>query len=208
MIRQYPVIFLLACFSAAAVAQPAAEEESNPVFKKENLFAGGGVTASIFNNITVLGINPYFGYSVTRWMDAAVSMNFNYISERNYVIDGDKVRQTILAPGAFMRLYPFKFLYAEVQFERNFVHQKYIPAPYSGYAEEKVKYNVNTLLAGIGYASDREEDDDEFFFISLSADLLRKYGSPYTTSNNNIFPILKAGVNIKLFPYHHKKKKH
>jgi hypothetical protein len=117
------------------------------------------------------------------------------------------VRQTIFAPGALVRLYPLKFLYIESQFEGNFIKQKYIPSPNSGYSEEKISYNVNTLLTGIGYASDREYDDDEFYYISISFDLLKKLGSPYTSNRNNPFPIVRAGYNIKLFPNHKKKKR-
>ncbi len=200
-------VVLLIGFSATAFSQPVKDTaEETRGFKKENLFAGGGFTVSYFSGITVLGINPYFGYSVTKWMDAAVSMNVNYISQSNYIEDGDRVRQTIFAPGALVRLYPVKFLYAEAQFEHNFIKQKYLPAPNSGYSEGKINYNVNTLLAGIGYASDREYDDDEFYYLSISFDLLKKPGSPYTNNNNNPFPIIRAGYNIKLFPNHRKKK--
>ena len=205
--NKFLLTILLATFSMLAFSQVEKnDEEDSRVFKKENLFAGGGVTVSYFNGVTVLGINPYAGYSITKWLDASVSMNVNYISQSNYLLDGDRVHQTILAPGALVRVYPLKFLYAETQFEHNIIKQKYVPAPNSGYMEDKINYNVNSLLTGIGYASDREYDDDEFYYISISFDLLRRPGSPYTSSRDNPFPIIRAGYNIKLFPNHKKKK--
>ena len=189
---------LLFYFSPFLAHAQAAEEDTR-TFKKELLFSGGSVSLGFFNNITMLGASPHFGYSITKWLDAAVSMNVNFIQQRNYFYTDDKVRQMIYAPGAFVRLYPFHFLYAEAHFERNFISQRYIYPPSYNAGDEKIKYNVNTLLAGIGYASDREFDEDEFFYISVSMDLLKKYGSPYTSQNNNPLPVIRAGVNIKLY---------
>jgi hypothetical protein len=195
-------------FTACAQEKQAEEDTDTRTFKKELLFAGGGISVSFFNNITMLGVSPHFGYSITSWLDAAVSMNVNYISQRNYFYDDDKVRQMIYAPGAFVRLYPFKFLYAEAHFERNFISQRYIYPSNFNAPDEKIKYNVNTMLIGLGYASDRDFDDDESFYISLSMDVLRHYGSPYTSVHNNPIPIIRAGVNMRLFHAPRKKRKH
>ena len=201
--KKFVVTIIIAGFSFGAVAQKEVEEApEKKLFKKENCFAGGNVTISFFNNVTILGINPYFGYSITKWLDAAVSMNVNYISQRNYFIDNDKVRQTIYAPGALLRIYPVKFLYAEGQFEHNFIRQKYIPPASSGYFNQQFNYQVNTLLVGIGYASEREYDDDEFYYFSISLDALQLPGSPYTNGKQHALPIIKAGYNVKLFQGH------
>ncbi len=197
------LITLTASFPLSIFAQNKNEEEpEKKLFKKENFFAGGNVNISFFNNATILGINPYFGYSITKWLDAAVSMNVNYICQRNYFIDNDKVRQAIYAPGAIVRIYPVKFLYGEAQYEHNFIRQKYITPSNSGYFNEKFNYQVNTLLVGIGYASEREYDDDEFYYFSISFDALLLPGSPYTNNKGNALPIIKAGYNIKLFQGH------
>lgn len=203
--------FLLANIFAfifiAAIAQnvPAVESD-NKFFKQENFFAGGNVSILFFNNATFLGINPYFGYNITKWLDAAVSMNVNYISQRNYFIDNDKIRQTIYAPGTLLRIYPVKFLYAEGQFEHHFIHQKYIPPSNSGNFNQQFNYQVNTLLVGLGYASEREYDDDEFYFFSVSIDALLLPGSPYTNGNQHPYPIIKAGYNVKLFQGHKRRR--
>ena len=121
-------------------------------FKKENLFTGGDVTASFFNGTTVLGIDPYFGYSLNRWIDVAAIINFNYTSERDYQVYGDKLRQTIYGPGAFVRIFPFNFLFAQAQYEYNLIHLKYIPANNSGYVPSKLHLHANSLLLGGGYS--------------------------------------------------------
>ncbi len=109
------------------------DETKEKGFKKENFFTGGSITASFFSGGTVLGITPYFGYSINRFVDVAVSANFNYTSQRDYQVYGDKVRQTVYGPGAFVRLFPVKFLFAQAQYEHNFIKFKYIPAQNSGF---------------------------------------------------------------------------
>ena len=198
--------FLCAGIHAQVKQREEDDEEERKGFKKELLFSGGSVSLYFFNKATVLGVSPHLGYSITRWLDAAVSMNVNYISQRNYIFDNDRIRQLIYAPGAFVRLYPVHFLYAEAHFERNFINQKYIYPPTLYGPDEKINYKVNTLLAGIGYASDRQFDEDEFYYVSLSMDVLRKRGSPYTSARNNPYPIVRAGVNIKLFRPPHRRR--
>jgi hypothetical protein len=64
--KKIPLSILFVIISLAAAAQYEKEEsnEKQKGFKKENLFTGGSVTASFFSGGTVLGITPYFGYSV------------------------------------------------------------------------------------------------------------------------------------------------
>ncbi|MEO6546878.1 MAG: hypothetical protein ABIN94_02725 [Ferruginibacter sp.] len=174
-------------------------EESSGGFKKENLFTGGNVNASFFNGTTALGVTPYFGYSITNWLDAAVSLNFNYISQRDVYTYGDKERQTILGPGAFVRIFPVKFLFAQAQFEHNFLTQKYIPASNSSYNRDKFTTDVNSLLLGIGYASGREQYNKSYYYISLSFDVLKLANSPYVDNLQRSIPIINAGFNIALF---------
>lgn len=178
------------------------EEESDEIrggFKKENLFTGGNVNASFFNGTTALGVSPYFGYSVTKWLDAAVSVNFNYISQRDVYTYGDKVRQTIIGPGAFVRVFPVKFLFAQAQIEHNFITEKYVKADNSTYNRDKFKTDVNSLLLGVGYASGREKDNNTYYYISLSFDVLKLANSPYVDNLQRNIPIINAGFNIALF---------
>ncbi len=178
------------------------EEEKTGGFKKENLFTGGSVTASFFNGATVLGISPYFGYSLNKYMDVAVSMNFNYTSQRDYAEYGDKLRQTVYGPGAFVRLYPVRFLFAQAQYEHNFIRLKYIPANNGYYLPQTETIDANSLLVGGGYTSGREGNGSSFYYVSILWDVTKVAESPYVDGLQRPFPIIRAGYNIALFQGH------
>ena len=191
-------ILLLQLFSVDAQKSDSTVHANNK-FDKEKLSIGGDLTAQFYNGVTVLGINPYLSYSLYKWLDVAFDMNVSYYSQRDYPDAGDKIRQIIYAPGVFTRIYPVHFLFLHAQYEHNFVTQKYIPNPTYGFAEEKYKYDVNSLLLGLGYSSDRDPDDNTFYYISIMFDVLHLPGSPYTNSYGDVTPIYKAGFNFKLF---------
>ena len=104
------------------------EDEKKGGFKKENMFVGGNVNLGFSNSSTVLGISPYIGYSLNKYLDVAFSTNVSYTSVRDYNQLGDKIRQTIYGPGAFVRVFPFRFLFAQAQYEFNLINYRYIPA--------------------------------------------------------------------------------
>jgi hypothetical protein len=200
--------FLLMVAVIAVNAQD--EEERDGGFKKENLFTGGSVTLSFFNGQTVLGANPVFGYRLSDWADAGISVNYVYNSSRDYYEFDDKLRQTVFGPGVFARLYPVKFLFVQGQLEHNFITQKYTPRAGSvSYISDKIKTDVSSLLLGAGFASGREPGSNTFYYISLLFDVLKNYNSPYVNVNYNpdnpaqqrvtMQPIIRAGVNIGLF---------
>jgi hypothetical protein len=186
-------------------------DETKGKFKKENLFTGGGVTVSFSNYTTVLGASPVLGYSVTRWLDAGIVFNFNYASQRHltyynpntnqYFVSDDKLRQTVFGPGAFVRAYPLKFLFVQVQGEYNFINQKIIYD--NGAPSDKSGLSATSFLIGAGYCNGREGIGNLFYYVSISADIARNRNSPYveeTASGNvNILPIIRAGLQIPLF---------
>jgi hypothetical protein len=196
-------VIFLALISSFYAANAQDEEkrgnEKKGGFKKENLFVGGDVALGFSNISTTLGASPYFGYSINKYIDVAASFNFTYTSQRDYPAYGDKIRQTIYGPGAFARIYPLKFLFAQAQFEHNFVRQKYFPGSNSPYAADLTHVDANSLLVGAGYAGGRDEDNKNFYYISISWDLIRNENSPYVDGLGRAVPIIKAGYNIALF---------
>jgi hypothetical protein len=190
------IIFITA-FSA--FAQEEEEEVKKKFFKKENCFAGGDITASFFNGGTVLGIGPYFGYSINRFVDVALTTNLNYTSQRDYQVLGDKVRQTVYGGGGFVRLFPVKFLFAQAQYEHNFIKLKYIPANGSGFTPETNKIDGNSFLVGGGYCNGRQGTGDVFYYFSVVWDISRLETSPYVDNLQRSIPIVRAGVQIPLF---------
>lgn len=197
--KQLLVVSILFLAGINLHAQDDEKVEGSGGFKKENLFTGGNVNASFFNGTTALGVSPYFGYSITNWLDAAASLNFSYISQRDNIVYGDKIRQTILGPGAFVRIFPVKFLFAQAQYEHNFITERYLPVTNSGYDKSKSKRDVNSMLLGIGYASGREKDNNTYYYISLSFDVLKQPNSPYVDNLQRTIPVINAGFNIALF---------
>jgi hypothetical protein len=183
----------------------AQDEEQEKGFKKENLFTGGSITVSFYSGGSVLGGNPMFGYKLANWADAGISLNYVYSSSRDNVSLNDKFHQQVLGPGVFARLYPFRFLYLEGQFEHNFISQKYI---YPDGTENKTKADANSLLVGGGIAQGRQPGSTTFFYISILVDVLKEPNSPYVNNiydpsgallRTDLIPIIRAGVNIGLF---------
>ena len=80
-----------------------AQDQKAGGFNQANLFTGGNVTASFFTGGTVLGVSPHLGYSLTPWLDAAFSFNLIYTGQTDPY--GNKLRQTNIGPGAFVRLF-------------------------------------------------------------------------------------------------------
>lgn len=192
------LVLTLICFLSSVMAQDDKEVVKRN-FKKENLFTGGNLTASFFNGTTVLGLSPYFGYSLNRFVDVAASINFNYTSQRDYQEYGDKARQTVYGPGAFVRLFPVKFLFGQAQYEHNFIQLKYIPAANGTYLPSTSHSDVNSLLVGGGYTSGRDEGNNTYFYFSILWDVARNPESPYVDGLGRNFPVIRAGVNVGLF---------
>lgn len=210
------MLVLYAALTSAAAAQYEKEDTGEKKgFKKENLFTGGGLVVSFSNYTTVLGASPIIGYSLTNWIDAGLSLNFVYSSNRHvtysyydpytgltqYFVSDDKLKQTVTGPGAFLRIYPAKFLFVQGQFEKNFISQKITYA--NGYPSEKQRLSAPSFLVGAGYCSGRYGKGSLFYYVSLMVDVAKDKDSPYTEvlSNGrvNVLPVVRAGLQIPLF---------
>ncbi|MFM2336899.1 MAG: hypothetical protein RL115_92 [Bacteroidota bacterium] len=189
---------LLFLLSINIQAQKDTEDEKPKGFQKENLFTGGSVNLSFFNNSFIIGASPVFGYSVTNWADVAVLINYNYASQRDVYDINDRLRQYTYGGGAFVRLYPAKFLFAQGQVERNYVKEKYKPV--NGNPPESVKSNAGSLLVGGGYCSGRQgRGGQPFYYVSVMFDISAKVSSPYTDNLGRAIPIIRGGFQIPLF---------
>lgn len=176
-------------------------------FKKQNLFVGGGVTASFYSGGTVLGLSPMLGYKLNDYIDAGVTLNYIYSGSRDVYDYNDKYRQHVFGPGVFTRIYPIPFLFAQAQLEHNFTNVNYTSA---GEVRPSSKFNANatSLLLGGGYSTGRAKGSTTFFYVSILADVLKNRNSPYVdidydprTGNERIriAPVIRAGVNVGLF---------
>ncbi|MEO7801933.1 MAG: hypothetical protein ABIR81_08040 [Ginsengibacter sp.] len=162
-------------------------------FQSPGWFTGGNVTFGLggYNNRFVAGLNPHFGYTLSKWSDAGVVVNFQYQSSKDFY--GNKYRYKTYGLGAFTRLYPVRFLFVQVQPEYNFTALKFIP--FNG---TTTKDNVSdpSLLLGVGYAGSRSSYSNTFSYISILFDVLEKTNSPYVDGNGKLIPVVRAGFNI------------
>lgn len=192
-------VFLLVFVTGFSIALSAQERDSSEEkvrgFQKDKLFTGGDVTISFYTGGTTLGVSPYFGYSVTKWLDAAISLNFIYQGQKD--VYAYKYRQTNIGPGAFVRLFPIDFLYVQGQYEHNFINYKIIPP--GGGSSSKFKTDVNSLLLGAGYSSGRSEGSNTYYYLSVMFDVAQLRNSPYVDSYGRMIPVVRAGFNIGLF---------
>lgn len=190
------------CFHAVVLAQDANNpnrDENKEVkrsgFQKNKLFTGGSANIGFSNGSTMLGITPQLGYSLTNWLDAGITINLNYISQRDYATT-DKLRQTTYGPGAFVRLFPVNFLFATAQYEYNIIKLKYLS---SGFPTQTNSVNANSFLVGAGYAGGREKGNNTYYYLSIMWDLAGDKNSPYVDQFGRANPVIRAGYNIGLF---------
>jgi hypothetical protein len=197
--KKYFLFFAAAIFLAATTrAQKEEEDEERRGFKKENLFTGGSIALAFYNNTFLIGGSPVFGYSITRWLDAGIVANYNYTSYRDVNIFDDRLRQTNYGGGAFVRLYPIRFLFAQVQAEHNWLRFNYIPP--GGALSTRSKATGNSFLIGGGYSTGREPGSGQpFYYLSILFDIGDDANSPYTDAYGRAIPIIRGGLQIPLF---------
>jgi hypothetical protein len=177
------------------------EEAEKPKLSfKQHLFTGGAVNANFFNGVTILGLNPYFGYSFGSTLDVALQTGYTYTGQRD--IDGTKYRQNVLTTGGFARLFLLENIFLQGGYEKNFITEKAIYPNNGGTA--KVKYNVGSFLVGGGYSTGRSKfEKAPYFFVSITFDVTADPLSPYTRilddGTTQAFPIVTAGMHIPLF---------
>jgi hypothetical protein len=173
------------------------EKEIKKGFKKENLFTGGSISLAFYNNTFLIGGSPVFGYSITNWLDAGVVVNYSYTSYRDVSVFDDKLRQTVWGGGAFAKIYPLRFLFAQAQVEHNFINQKYIPPAGT---TEKASVNATSFLIGGGYTTGRYgAGGSPFYYVAVLFDVANNTYSPYTDAYGRTIPIIRGGIQVPLF---------
>jgi len=190
------IFFLLVALAASSFAQK--EEEKEKASFRENLFTGGSISLSFFNNTFLVGGSPVFGYSPSNWADVGVVVNYNYTSYRDYnYVFNDKLRQTVYGGGGFIKLYPVRFLFAQAQFEHNFIRQKFIP---NIGITQTYKTSANSMLVGGGYTTGRQgRGGQPFYYLAVLFDVSGNDMSPYTDAYGRTIPIIRGGVQVPLF---------
>ena len=196
MKRIFLILLLPVCFQASAQMN-LTPSKINQGFQKEKLFTGGTFNLGFGSGTTSLGISPQLGYSVTNWLDAGISVNVNYISQRDNPNVLDKLRQTTYGPGVFARLFPVEFLFATVAGEYNTTRVKFIPG--NGTTTSAYSVSAPSFLIGGGYAGGRQSGSNTYYYLSVMWDVAGDVNSPYVDNYGRSNPIIRAGYNIGLF---------
>ncbi len=195
--KKATLTYLVLLSLTISFAQQKEEEKEKTPFK-ENLFTGGSISLAFYNNTFLIGGSPVFGYSLTNWADAGVVVNYNYTSYHDVNVFDDKLRQTVYGGGAFVKLYPVRFLFAQAQLEHNFIKQKYIPP--GGGVTSSSRTDVNSFLIGGGYTTGRYgKGGQPFFYLAVLFDVSGNNNSPYTDAYGRTIPIIRGGFQVPLF---------
>ncbi len=188
-------IFIASVISINTKAQ--GEKEKVPF--KQNLFTGGTISLAFYSNTFLIGGSPVLGYSITNWADLGIVINYNYTVYRDYYVFDDRLKQNNFGGGPFVKLYPLRFIFAQAQYEYNFLKLKYIP-PNNGGVQQKDELEAKSFLIGGGYTTGREgRGGDPHYYLAILFDVLHEPGSPYTDAYGRSIPIIRAGVQIPLF---------
>jgi len=204
MIKKFALAGLsfLACLGALAQEQRPkqtytyTDEVASPGFRKENLFLGGSLSLGLSDFSFNAGASPELGYSLNKWLDAGLVVNFNYNSIRaDPAYDfNTRYHNFTYGGGIFARAYPLPFLYFTVQPEFNWLslNAKNMSSGYS-YTQNT---NAGSLLLGIGYGQRVVGEGN--FYIALMFDALGNVNSPYNDFNGHPLPVLRAGFDVYL----------
>lgn len=192
------LLMLSAGLSLTLFSQRKEKDEKEETSFKENLFTGGSVSLAFYNNTFLIGASPVFGASLTNWTDVGIVVNYNYTSYRDVNVFDDRLRQTVYGGGAFIKLYPVRFLFAQAQFEHNTIKQKYIP-PNNGEIFTD-RYGANSFLIGGGYTTGRfGRGGGPFYYLAVLFDVSGDKNSPYTDAYGRTIPIIRGGIQVPLF---------
>ncbi|HEX6846545.1 MAG TPA: hypothetical protein VF144_06185 [Chitinophagaceae bacterium] len=175
------------------------EEEKEKIPFKQNLFTGGTVSLGFYSNTFLIGASPIFGYSATNWADVGIVVNYNYTNYRDVYVFDDRIKQQNFGGGGFVKLYPVRFLFAQAQWEYNFLRLKYIPPNNSG-LEQKDKSEASSFLVGGGYTTGRQgRGGAPHYYLAILFDISNNIGSPYTDAYGRTIPIIRGGIQVPLF---------
>ena len=190
-------VFIASMISLNTKAQD--EEEKEKVPFKENLFTGGSISLAFYSNTFLIGGSPVLGYSLTNWADLGIVINYNYTVYRDYYVFDDRLKQQNYGGGGFVKLYPVRFLFAQAQWEYNFLRLKYIPPNNSG-IEQKDNLEASSFLVGGGYTTGRQgRGGGPHYYLAILFDISNNPGSPYTDAYGRTIPIIRGGIQIPLF---------
>lgn len=167
-------------------------------FNINNMYIGGGINIGAGNRSFALGALPEVGYSITKWLDAGISFNVNYQTQKlTDIYTGSvyaKYRTFTYGGGTFFRVWPIEFLHITVQPEYNWIKATLIDV----YSNQKSSNTLKaeSLLVGIGYGN--RQIGRQLSYITIMIDLAQNINSPYRDQYNHAQPVIRTGLGFYL----------
>lgn len=181
------IILLLFVFSVSTTLLLAQdEEEKKGGWKKNNLFIGTSLNLG-FSNGFIIGLNPEIGYSINKVIDAGISTNFNYITQRDQSVNSS-LRYLAIGGGPFVRLWPVRMLFVGGQYEFNKIN---VSEKTNGVVTDRASVTASSILVGVGYGS--RVIGESQFYTSIMIDALNHPNSPYRDGFERVLPVFRTG---------------
>ena len=177
------IALILVSFFFSATAQR--------TMNREQIFIGSGLNLGFFNGF-IIGLNPEVGYSFNKFIDAGVSINFNYVSQ-NDPYSSSTFRQTIYGGGPFLRIWPMDRFFIGGQYEYNTIA---FSEKNNGRIVDRITRNSSSLLVGGGFGS--RFIGQSQFFTSIMIDVMGDRNSPYVDRYNRQLPVFRTGFSFYL----------
>ncbi|MFM7710862.1 MAG: hypothetical protein ACKO5C_08100 [Ferruginibacter sp.] len=188
-------LFWTVCFSITIVSALAQRIQSGtPPPSTDKTIAGGSLNLAFAGNYQQVGVSPYCGVQLNQYIDLAGTAGVQYQSGRD--LSNNKISQVVYGPGAFMRIFPLRFLYIQGQYEFNFIQKTAHIAGISTSAN----HDANSFLVGGGLATARSKTRPSYFYFSIVWDVANDRYSPYKDQYDRSIPVIRTGVNISLAP--------
>lgn len=188
---------LLLAASLSTNAQRDEEEEKNG-FDLNRMYVGGSINLGFGSGSFAIGGNPQVGYSLTNWLDAGITTNLVYGSQR-YNFNGIDIRQRswTYGGGPFVKIFPINMIHLQAQYEYNFIKGN-VENLQNGFREE-FSVSAPSLLVGAGYG--QRVIGQSSFFTTILFDITKNDNSPYVTAEGNskiAMPVVRAGFTVYL----------
>lgn len=162
------------------------EEEEKGGWKKDHLFIGTSLNLG-FSNGFIIGLNPEIGYSINKFIDAGISTNFNYVTQRYQNVDAS-LRYMAIGGGPFVRIWPARMIFLGGQYEFNSIK---LSEKVGGTVTYKENHTASSLLVGAGYGNRMIGESQ--FYTSIMIDALNDEYSPYRDQLGRVLPVFRTG---------------
>ncbi len=157
-------------------------------FNREQMFLGTGLNLGYFNGF-IIGLNPELGYSFNDYIDAGMTINFNYISQYdpNFPIT---YQQLVYGGGPFLRVWPIDRFFLGAQYEYNTIAF----SEKNNGITNSITLNASSLLVGVGFGS--RFIGNSQIYTSIMLDVMGDRQSPYVDQFNRQLPVFRTGFNF------------